>query len=260
MSTRPIPYLYPTHARSEFPNAPDYDPFKPIKNWIAESPATINPGDIATFHVFDENYNVVPLVMSVQESITFNFVGHHAYPPYSPAPFVGASFNGGPFPNVPVSTRVEAEALAVDLGLDASLITDFMDQFHGTFPITYNPADMRRAWLLNGVAVGTLLAEKYANGVGAPGHWSSQWDVTQPRPTWIADIPSNAAAPGAKVLGVPLGPIDADEKVVNLGLLGLVLQKPDALATSTGTGGGLLPDERAALLGMAATIKRVFGA
>jgi len=58
------------------------------------------------------------------------------------------------------------------------------------FPVIYPANEPRRVWdvVFKGEAlnVGMLLSMKYANGVGAPGHW----DTSGSDPVWVSDPPA----------------------------------------------------------------------
>ncbi len=219
MSTRPIPYLFPTHSRLDSPNAPAFDPSLPVKTWADPSPAS----DPISYNFLDAAYKVQQMApMTAAHAKALNLPGHPPYPQAPPAAPTPATFNGGHFP-YGVSSREEAESLAKELNLPVTAIADAMDGFKGSFPIDYK-GDTRRAFTINGQLVATLLKQKYANGIGAPGHWDTVGPIT-----WVSEVQPDLPVTGLP-LAVPVGPIDPSEKVIGVGPLAteMVLMKDDA--------------------------------
>jgi hypothetical protein len=255
MSTEAIPYEFPLLSRQTSPDLPVFDPSSAmtawlngvqitsfIKPWVDPAPAS----DPVNYEVLNPDYTIGKLSMSARVAGIANVPGHPDYQPYSPAPS-GATLNGAP---LAVVSLADAQELATELGAAPGAITDPYAQFGPPFGPVYPAGDARRAYSIttaNGVSVSVvlLLAEKYSNGVGSPGHWNLSGSV----PAWVADLPSPAA--DAVTLPVPLGPIPAGATIIapNVTFPNGALNLPDNSTTTTGgSGDSLFTPARAAIV------------
>ena len=85
-----------------------------------------------------------------------------------------------------LSLQIEAQEIMTEVGG-----TSLLDEGNTpVFPVIYPANEPRRVWdvVFKGEAlnVGMLLSMKYANGVGAPGHW----DTSGSDPVWVSDPPA----------------------------------------------------------------------
>jgi hypothetical protein len=132
----------------------------------------------------------VDMTMTPERAASVNLPGRYAWPRWTPAPTPAVTQvqmpNGGvvdlAIMPVELSQETEAAVLAVELGGSYS-----ERKPSPPFAVNYHD-DPRRVWMVqvDGTEhnAGTLLAQKYANGVGAPGAWSKSdgpgnlhWDI-----------------------------------------------------------------------------------
>jgi hypothetical protein len=152
-----------------------------------------------------------------------------SYPPYTPAP-TPATVGGQPLSPVLLSTQEQANAMLQALlalsGFPQTAITDAwgtVNDAAGGSSLAMNGDPESRGFyeimLPGGISynVGQLLAQEYAQGVGAPGNWSYSatvgpaWTSTIPGPTLPSApvIPPAAPPPPNTVMAggiIPVGP------------------------------------------------------
>ena len=156
---------------------PAFDPSWPLQAWfdpqaVASEPYAYlavqqAPGGAFVF----EPWSIAAVVIPGARAAVPNLPGRPVYPPYAPAPTTATS-DGKNLVN-PSVLSTEAQALALSALLPGTSVisgpglqtldgdgrNDYMIQGGGLWSAYY---------------VGTLLLDQYADGVGAPGHWTVQ--------------------------------------------------------------------------------------
>jgi hypothetical protein len=115
------------------------------------------------------------------------------------------------------------------------------------FPVIYPPSELRRAWDIvfkgSPLNVGMLLAQKYAKGIGAPGHWDTSgsdavWVSDPPAPTGLDDTRPPRPMPMRDLL---------PNEVFKAGLMGVGISRTDLQAAVDQANGEFTADDRATL-------------
>ena len=210
-SIKPIAYLFPQTSRAQAPDAPPYDSSRKVKSWIDLNPGL---GPNVTYQTLDSKSNIVNLTIPVSEAATLNLPGHPDYPVYAP-PKSAATFALSGIPiYFGVSLLVDAQALAKTFGLTGSSVFDELGAWQAGAAINWPADDPRRAWGIkfpNGAVeeVSLLLAQRNANGVGAPGEWvadaAGNW-------SWKSELASET--PTTDVMAVPIAPLGPSERIM----------------------------------------------
>ncbi len=225
--------LYPTRDayRAAFSaEPPAYDPAKPSKSWFDTSAGA------GSYQYYGSDLLSQTFTLSPADAAAVNLWGPVAYPVYTPAP-TQATRSGGPMPPTTLSTKNQADALALAWNLAA------IDETTVDFSNDAYPADeTRRPWaLVIGISdfyVGEQIAIQNADGVGAPGHW----DLSGTFPVWVSDIPVLRATPNPEG-PIPMRLLKANEQFTTGGMMdpGAVYRiDPGQLpATPAVSGGGL---------------------
>jgi hypothetical protein len=185
--------------------AAPWNPEKPIKRWFDPAAAQAVATDPGGFYMYQINvWRDGKLVRATRmipnaEAALANLPGKYDYPKYSVPPskaFIreydesGMETGGRTYIKADdLSLFTEARALQTELtaaGFPSGGIFESMQG--GPFAIVYPPEEPRRLWYLShpakpgGWSVARLLAQKFAQGVGAPGKWvPSEEDVHTPR-------------------------------------------------------------------------------
>lgn len=145
-------------------------------------------------------------------------------------------------------------ALYLSLESDAQEIlreiggTSILDEGNtAIFPIVYPAEEPRRAWdvVFQGqpLNVGLLLNAKYAQGIGAPGHW----DTTHGDAVWVPDPPAPTGLDDTRTpRSMPVRDLLANEKF-QAGLMGVGIVRTDLQQTQAEAAGQFTPDDRATL-------------
>ena len=194
-------------------DAPDYDPTRDIKLWLA----TDAHQGLNRYHTWTETeapeYVHFNLPAWIARSVNFPPQAH-VYPPWNPPPSDAVLVSGG-VPVSPINPRYlsnesEADLLYSQLGGTGGVQLWTPDPGPGNIHVQYG-TDPRREFQFNWqgqlLNVGFLLAEKYANGVGAPG----TWDLSGPEPRWIP-APPPVLPPTYKVVPMPMRELFAFEQ------------------------------------------------
>ena len=218
--------LFKTYTRESFRaafgvEAPAFDPSRVIKTWFDSNADTSDAANVVVYKVAAAdakgNWSLRQMVIPAVEAATVNLPGAISYPEYVIAPSRAARAGVSPIWPVNLSLESEARTLLAELGLPG---LPLVDEGIGTvFPINYAD-DPRRVWnfVYKGVGynVGTLIASKFRNGVGAPGHWmvsdTIEWIAAPPAPTGAGDqrppreIPVRDLLPNEKIGMTLMGP------------------------------------------------------
>jgi hypothetical protein len=186
-------FQFPTYTRASFQaaagiQAPAWNPAYPIKDWF--DPAA-KAGVDSTYQVWngsDTAPALVPLTIPGAEAMTVNLPGAPVFAPYAPAPtpatrqtrFAGMFFAPQPVDPLTLSSRADADRLAEIAGamvIDPTAVTN-------QFLLWIWNGETRRPYVLvapgfagdptvGGQNAGAILAAVNAQGVAAPGHFSS---------------------------------------------------------------------------------------
>ncbi|MFM2124089.1 MAG: hypothetical protein RL328_540 [Acidobacteriota bacterium] len=243
--------LFKTYTRETFRlafgvEAPAFDPSRVIKTWFDSTVDTTDAANVAVYKVAAADskgsWGLRQLVLPASEAATVNLPGAVAYPEYVIAPTRAARAGVSPIWPVNLSLESDARALLSELGLAGMPL---VDEGVGTvFPINYAD-DPRRVWnfVYKGVGynVGTLLAGKNRNGVGAPGHWTVadtiEWVAAPPAPTGAGDqrppreVPVRELLPNEKIGMTLMGPtiLRTDRQQVSAELSGQFTENDRAM-------------------------------
>lgn len=192
--------------KAKFGNEPPtYDAALPPKSWVGS-------GSFKVFSDAGGNAAIADLVIPpIQDGV--NLPGRKSYPTWAPAPTTAmtgaASGNSTSVNPAYLSTKADAEALMAEL--NGSSLYDEGDSAFPPFKISYPADETRRMWafVANGrpVVAGSLLMQKYAHGVGAPG----KWDLSQGEPAWDSEAltsdPPVTLSPVPVPVDIPAGAI-----------------------------------------------------
>jgi hypothetical protein len=165
------------------------------------------------------SYTQKSITMPATEAATVNLYGACSYPAYAVAPTGATEILGGAVNPVDLSMQADAIALATSFGLTAAAVTD-----GGAGNVNYPADEQRRVWVIAykgaGLCAGSLLAEMYVNGVGAPG----QWNLSGTAPVWVPT--SVSLPPQNPAWDVPTRPMLANEAIAT-SLFGCMVYRKD---------------------------------
>jgi hypothetical protein len=236
--------LFQTYDRATYlqafgVQAPTYDPSRPSKGWFDSTQDANDHTSLVTYGYW-ESQTGPSLPARANESMTpaeaasVNIPGIETFPQYVIAPSQVTQAGSGIDPTN-LSVFAEAVSLAAELGLPTSAVAD--GSFTGPFPTVYPAGEQRRLWVVmfKGVAsyAGALLAQQYAQGVGAPG----SWDVSGAAPVWKSTQPAAAPPLNPSSRPVPQRPLLPNE-IFSVTLMGWSIERTD-LGTQPPAGAGL---------------------
>jgi hypothetical protein len=198
-----------------------FDPSRPVKSWFDSTADTSDPANVALYRVVvaDQRgqWSIRQMVLSAGEAATVNIPGRQSYPAYEVAPTSATRGPAGIWPDT-LSLRSEAVALLAEMGMPGLELLD--EGEGGTFPVNYGN-EPRRVWyfMYRGIpyGVGSLLAMKYREGVGAPGHWevgdTIKWilpagtstELREQHP--VREIPIRELLPNERLSATFMGPM-----------------------------------------------------
>lgn len=268
-AAQPNQQFYPLSALDMFPSydraaylaakgaqAPTYDSTKPTKLWS-------DPAQNAADNVTQVSYGYyngaarTMVTMSASEAATPNIPGVRTYPAYSVAPTDAAEVSTTvpgqtPAPINPATLSLQADALslAIELGLPGSVLSD--GSVNNQAVETVYPADEpRRQWVIlfkgGQCYAGTLLAEKYAQGIGAPG----SWNLAGPAPVWISSQPASDPPLNSGTLAPPQRALLPNEEIIATALNTYGVERTDLMpAPAAAAGGSALSADQAAALAL----------
>lgn len=226
--------------------APPYDPTRVIKSWFDSTVDTSNPSNVALYNVVAQDHNgnwgLQQLVMPAQEAATVNLTGATAYQPYVVAA-TQATRGGSGINALYLSLESDAQQIMTEVGG-----TSLLDEGNSpVFPVIYPANEPRRMWdvVFKGepLNVGMLLSMKYANGVGAPGHW----DTSGSAPIWVPDPPPPTGVGDTR----PPRPMPVRNLLPNeqfqSGLMGVGIIRTDLEQSQQAQNGQFTADDRATL-------------
>lgn len=190
--------LFPRLTRAAYAEmygeqAPAWDPKRRIQRWFDTSPLDGLDGDprerMVSYEVFDPAAGRFRrLEMTVAEASTPNLPGAVSYPKYRVAPTLAvmrSTVDGSEAPLNPsyLCERSEALAMARDIGAGDDAVRE--TEFAGPWRVVWQ-GESRRLWTLawrgGRLQASALLAQRHAQGIGAPG----RWDLTGAEPVWIS--------------------------------------------------------------------------
>jgi hypothetical protein len=247
---------YPT--RGDFINGEGFDPLdgdphQPLKGW-ADTGLTGSDDESVTYDVFSTDPNThITTVGTITKTKGWarrpNLPGNHHWTSWivMPAPKSGTAANGvfiAPIDPKLLSMREQGLMIVDAWGLDHSALSEL--QFPESSPLKYvylDDSDPRRYFIItyNGsqYAVGYLLAEMYAQGVGAPGSWT----FGPGKPTWVSGVIPQLPFTAGRV-PVPIRKLAEGESIVNTGMAAqfgsVIIQRADKTpaASAPAAGGG----------------------
>jgi len=193
-------------------------------------PDGAQPTDLVTFNIVKDDYSgFATMTLTWAIASALNLPDY--FPPYKQlfGTFGQVSF--------PVVSKAEAEEVCKEVGGDPATLQDSMASL---VAVVYPSADAR-LWTFNlsggPIQAAGLVAQKNANGVGAPGHWNGL--------TWV---PENKVETSPN-MPVPIGPVAPGSTLVMINTV-YMLQEPDAPAPVVTGGGGTDPNSAAILAGV----------
>lgn len=222
---------------------PDFNPAKPVKLWFDSDAVS---GQNSKYKTVDARTGLYgPLVIPGDDAAAVNIPGGHRFASWQIVP-TGATRGGGQVNAKYLSSKGQADTIAAALGGTAS-------EYDGGayFPIFFPDSETRRWYqvTVDGVDynVGMLIAQQYANGIGAPGHWQKDpvngyyWVSAYAPPPPVVSTPKVAMPmrdlyPGERMIGTLVG-------IYEVVAPGVTLPAETAAA-----GAGLTTDEHAALM------------
>ncbi len=212
MRTLQSAYLFEQFNRETYlaktgKQAPTFNPALPPKSWF--DPAKPSGG---TYAVWDGKQLTSISISADQAGV--NLPGLMTYPKYSPAPTPARMSSGSQIDPGRLCSEADARKLMQELG--GSGLWDQAATAFAFFTVDYG-SETRRMWafsLPTGQAVdaAALLAQQYAHGVGAPGHW----DTSEGLPRWVTEVPDQAPEPTMPPVPVPIH-LEPGERVIITG-------------------------------------------
>jgi hypothetical protein len=224
-------YLFPVYStraayqQATGQQAPPFDPTRPVKQWLDPAPSG-QPYNVFNPNATNTKY-VSQLSMPTAQAGTVNLPGVYIYPPYVPAPTDAMEYGpSGPLGVVSpdqICLASDAQEILNEIqSLYPNQKLSVQQQNTGVFYYVFG-SDPRRAWYImpatgwqaNGICLNAqqLIEAKYANGVGAPGHWT----LVGPNPRWVYDPPVVEPPPTAAIpVAVPIRALLPNEQIVNL--------------------------------------------
>jgi hypothetical protein len=227
-------------------SAPPYDPSRVIKTWFDSTADISNSNNVAVYktlvQVSPGVWGLQQMVIPALEAASVNLSGAITYPLYVPAP-TQATRGGSGINAMYLSLLTEAQSLMADIG-GTSIVDEGSTP---VFPVVYPPGEPRRTWdiVFKGVAlnVGLLLAAKYAQGFGAPGHW----DTSGPEAVWTPDPPAATGLDDTRPpRPAPMRDLLPNE-IFKTGLMGVGITRTDLQQTVNQANGEFTADDRATL-------------
>jgi hypothetical protein len=222
--------LFNTYSRDSWRNreggdgsqAPPFDPSRKAKRWYDPEAAKKGPSELMSYKIQGGtgSAHMVAITMTAGEAAKVNLMGVYTYPPYIVRP-TGANTN--PYN---LTTLEEANALNAELNKDVTPLPPVEENNYGsaTFPLIYPPDENRRIYQISfkglaGFRVAALLQQKFAFGIGAPGHW----DLSTSVPHWEHEnqIVGENMTPVPQEWGVPLRDLLANEVITTHTPLGI---------------------------------------
>jgi len=208
--------------------APAWDKEKRIKRWFdtdALAASTSPDTDTVTYKIFRFGSNTIEtMIMTVREAAAINLPGVDTWPKYTIAPTDARMVDGTGHVISEVrpefyTIRQQADALLAELQAltdKAKAVQLSLDFTSGPFQIRYG-SDPRRPWEITyegasyPLNVGSMILQKNAHGVGAPGHW----DVTTgQQPIWVTEVPANSSTyDNRPEVDVPIRALLPNEKI-----------------------------------------------
>lgn len=242
-----------TYLQNTGKQAPLWDGTKPIKRWVDEKAASLDPAGAYIYNIYRKNPNtgaaeqVAIRITNAIAAAPVNLPGGYAYPPYFIAPTSAVIIDAGGYsaPVRPDSLSTISDALALKTELAAVFAAAFPQQaltldvvetdFGGADLIVYPPEEMRRTWVISVSGykaqdgntpgpvvfnVGLLIKSKYTAGVGAPGAWNAFVSTFPGAPSsislnWASNIPQgNGQWDHRPEYPVPMRELHTDEMPV----------------------------------------------
>jgi len=245
--------------------APPFDAGRAPKHW-ADTSVLEGVDDPDGAHVeydyFDsDSRSFQKLRLSVREAATPNIPGVYKYPEYvvapTPAVVVGsAPGEEGPLNPSMLCHRSEAEQLAGEIGGDSVIENTYSDA--GPYRIEWR-GETRRMWLIRKSGhyhgAGLVLKEKHKNGVGAPGHWTTERAAKM---TWVPD--EIAASNERQTVPIPCRRPAANEALYLGHPMKVVVYRTDRESEfnqPVEIGAGFPPDLRAAIERIDANVQQL---
>lgn len=232
--------------------APPRDTGRQIKRWADSSVAHLPAGQLVSYKVLrtDESGKLAVMGMTITagEAAAFNLPGVYTYPRYTiePTKALVVSPDGQTTPLSPayLTTEDEAKKLAAEIGSTAPTENKPTGAFSDYFP----PEEPRRAWVTiwKGAELqcSIYVAMKYANGIGAPGHWN----LDGPAPAWVSEVNKTGAMDTRPEVLIPVRALKANEEIRCTPFGCLVFRTDRGAGTSTGQAAGGLTAGQDALL------------
>jgi hypothetical protein len=237
MSDSPISYLFPEHTRQTDPFAPTLDPSRHVKTWVDPTAAGLPFDQLISYSFVDMSSgkpSVGTITMPASEAWSLNLPGIQQPTPWkAPTANVGVLMNGmftAVLSPELVSTKAQANQLAVDLGLNLDAVEiETLDHVTYAPDGEYNRYALRlpNGTLLN---VGQALKSRSAAGVNSAGHW----DLSTY--TWVSEVPPTPPTPTLPAWPRPIVPLAKGQTLVApQGMAGMfggqpMIHTPDAPA------------------------------
>ena len=230
--------------------APAYNPALPLKGWFDTMAVSGN----ATYNCISGSNPPLfgSFTIPASEASAINLPGDYNYPVYAPTPttvatqtFAGTTQGIG---TANLCQYADAVTLAQVIGGPNALAPT-----EPTYPGTMNwGSETRRMWCVmvagQSLMAAPLLAQMWANGIGAPGSWdlstpsAPKWTPT-PDPDWstlpVCPTPVRALLPNEQLQAGPLG--------IGVEVVRTDMQPSGGGAGATGSGGGLTAQQAAQL-------------
>lgn len=223
--------------------APAWDPSRVKKTWFDSSVDTSGAANVVIYKILGidpkNTWTLRQLVIPAYEAATVNLPGAPVYPAYSVAPT--RATRGGAFIN-PIYLSLESEARALMAELGGQGLVDGGNTT--SYPAVYPPDEPRRTWdiVFQGQPenAGSLIFNRNAKGVGAPGHW----DISLPVPVWVpAPVPPSGLNDSRPPREMPVRDLLPNEKL-QAGLMGVSVVRLDLLQQASEQSGQFTPGDR----------------
>jgi hypothetical protein len=231
---------------------PVCDPAKPLKAWFDSTMSAVEPDSLALYKGVLTNKAGDPAIkqfwMTAAEAAAVNLPGREAIPRYIPAPsnaYVQTDKGRTGVSPAVLLTRDQAVMLAVELNgtLQESALGDTV----------YPPEEPRRQFVLtvDGVAhnAGLLLMERWASGIGMPGHWTK----AQGNELSFVPEPPPDCATLTEWRPVPVRDLLSNESLKN-SPFGVAIYRTDKQQQQNEAGGQFTPADRLLLQKIAAKL------
>lgn len=220
--------------------AKPFDKLKPPKHW---EDTTLMPGlshDAVVSYQrlphLGESLTMKAFSLNAGDATSVNLPGMANYPPNSLKPTDARIELPGHLPQVIGDVQylcmlADAERILGEIGGDS---VEMENDLNGATIVYGN--DPRRVWMIirKGARLnaGLLLANQYAHGVGAPGHW----DLTPLEPVWVSDVlDPGSTSNSMPEVDMPVNDVPAGATLVRSGLMmDLYLQTAESVAAAPG--------------------------